>query len=161
MREVCLADNEKVVCAGARFFLGVDKDREDLEDDNSDEETIDIRRLQHQQKINKKVKKKQKAYERAIDKVKKKEKRKKQPHPLNFSALHLLQDPQGFSEVLFAKHLQRTTKLKLESKLLVLQLVTRLTGLHKLTVLPLVGNYEARRFRSADSTGILSFLLQR
>ncbi len=137
MREVCLADNEKVVCAGTRFFLGVDKDREDLGDDSSDEEAVDIRRLQHQQRLNKKGMK-QKVFERAIEKVKKQEKKKSLPHPLNFSALHLLQDPQGFADALFAKHLQRASKFKLESKLLVLQLVTRLTGLHKLTVLPLV-----------------------
>ena len=67
-----------------------------------------------------------------------KERQKNQPHMLNFSALHLLHDPQGFAEELFSKHLQNTrSKLNLEQKLLVLQLVSRLVGLHKLTIMSL------------------------
>lgn len=136
MKEASLADNEKVVVGGVRFFLGGDKEREELEDESSDEEAVDVGKLKHQMGINKKSKKKARAVENAIAIVKKKEKRKKQPHPLNFSALHLLHDPQGFAETLFSKHLHNTkSKLNLEQKLLVLQLVSRLIGLHKLTVL--------------------------
>ena len=66
----------------------------------------------------------------------KKERKKSAPHILNFSALHLLHDPQGFVESLFTKHLQPSkSKLVLENKLAVLQLVTRLIGLHKLTLI--------------------------
>lgn len=138
MKEAALADNEKVVIGGVRFFLGGDKEREELEDDSSDEETVDIKKLQHQHGINKKTKKKAKQFKAAVEKVKKQERKKKAPHPLNFSALHLLHDPQGFAEQLFQKHLLNTkAKLALESKLLVLQLVTRLVGLHKLTVINL------------------------
>jgi protein SDA1 len=139
MKEASLADNEKVVGGGVRFFLGGDKEREELEDDSSDEEGgIDIGKLKHQAGINKKTKKKAKAMERAVEKVERNERKKKQPHPLNFSALHLLHDPQGFAETLFSKHLQNSkSKLNLEQKLLVLQLVTRLVGLHKLTVIAL------------------------
>lgn len=68
---------------------------------------------------------------------KQKEKNKLKPHPLNFSALHLLHDPQGFADLLFSKHLSRNNKLTLEQKILVLQLVSRLVGLHKLSVLGL------------------------
>jgi protein SDA1 len=139
MKEASLADNEKVVGGGVRFFLGGDKEREELEDDSSDEEGgIDIGKLKHQDGINKKTRKKAKTMERAVEKVKRNERKKKQPHPLNFSALHLLHDPQGFAETLFSKHLQNSkSKLNLEQKLLVLQLVTRLVGLHKLTVIAL------------------------
>ena len=136
MKEVSLADNEKVVVGGVRFFLGGDKEREELEDESSDEEAIDIGKLKHQIVINRKSRKKARAMENAIATVKRKEHRKKQPHPLNFSAFHLLHDPQGFAEALFSKHLQNTrSKLNLEQRLLVLQLVSRLIGLHKLTVL--------------------------
>ena len=138
MKEACVADNEKVVIGGVRFFLGGDKKREELEDESSDEEAIDIGRLKHQIGINKKTKKKARAMESAVAQVKRKERKRKQPHPLNFSAFHLLHDPQGFAESLFAKHLQGSkSRLKLEQKLLVLQLVTRLVGLHKLTILNL------------------------
>ncbi|KAI2632682.1 SDA1-domain-containing protein [Hypomontagnella submonticulosa] len=138
MRQACLAENEKVIVGGARFFLGGDKEREEFEDESSDEESVDIKKVKHSIEINKKTKKSKKALDRAVDRVKRQERKKNAPHPLNFSALHLLQDPQGFSENLFEKHLQNSkSKLALESKLLVLQLVTRLVGLHKLTVISL------------------------
>jgi protein SDA1 len=139
MKEAALADNEKVIGGGVRFFLGGDKEREELEDESSDEEVgIDIGKLKHQAGINKKSRKTKKSLEEAVKKVKKTEKKKNQPHPLNFSALHLLHDPQGFAETLFSKHLQNSkSKLNLEQKLLVLQLVSRLVGLHKLTVISL------------------------
>lgn len=138
MKEASLADSEKVIVGGTRFFLGGDKEREEMEDDSSDEEAVDLKKMQHQHGINKKTKKQAKQYKAAVHKVKKQERKKNQPHPLNFSALHLLHDPQGFAEQLFQKHLANTkAKLALESKLLVLQLVTRLVGLHKLTVISL------------------------
>lgn len=134
MKEASLADNEKVIIGGVRFFLGGDKEREDLEDESSDD-AVDMGKLKHQAGINKKTKKKARQMDNAVAMVKRKERKKKQPHPLNFSAFHLLHDPQGFAEALFSKHLQNSkSRLNLEQKLLVLQLVTRLIGLHKLTV---------------------------
>lgn len=136
MKEAALGDHEKCIIGGVRFFLGGDKEREELEDESSDEETVDISKLRHQIGVNKKSKKAERKLEKAAAMVRRKEKKKGQPHPLNFSALHLLHDPQGFAETLFSKHLQNTkSKLNLEQKLLVLQLVSRLIGLHKLTVI--------------------------
>ncbi|KAL6720490.1 Severe Depolymerization of Actin [Lecanora helva] len=138
MKEASLADNEKVVIGGVRFFLGGDKEREELDDESSDEEAVDMGKIKHQMAINKKNKKKTRMMDQAVDKVKRRERKKKQPHPLNFSAFHLLHDPQGFAEAIFSKHLQNTrSKLNLEQKLLVLQLVSRLVGLHKLTLMSL------------------------
>jgi protein SDA1 len=139
MKEACLSNNEKVLTGGVRFFLGGDKEREEMADDSSDEEeTIDMRQLRHQAGITKKSKKKGRDLKKAAATVKKKEKKKNAPHPLNFSALHLLHDPQGFAETLFSKHVQNSkSKLSLDSKLLILQLVARLIGLHKLTVIAL------------------------
>jgi protein SDA1 len=136
MKEAAQADNEKLIVGGVRFFLGGDREREELEDESSDEEGIDMGKLRHQVGVNKKSKKAARALDKAAATVKKKEKKKAQPHPLNFSALHLLHDPQSFAETLFSKHLQNTkSRLNLEQKLLVLQLVSRLIGLHKLTVI--------------------------
>lgn len=134
MKEACLSENEKVITGGVRFFLGGDKEREEAADESSDEE-IDITKMRHQAGINKKTKKKARELKQAAATVKRKERKKNAPHPLNFSALHLLHDPQGFAETLFTKHVQKS-KLPLESKLLVLQLVSRLIGLHQLHVLP-------------------------
>lgn len=157
MKEASLADNEKVIVGGVRFFLGGDKEREELEDESSDDEAVDMGRLKHQMAINKKNKKKARMMDNAVATVKKKERRKKQPHPLNFSAFHLLHDPQGFAEALFSKHLQNTrSKLNLEQKLLVLQLVSRLVGLHKLTVISLYSYF--LKYLTPRQPSVTSFL---
>lgn len=157
MKEACLADNEKVIVGGTRFFLGGDKEREEMDDDDSDAEAVDLKKLQHQHGINKKTKKQANKYRAAVDKVKKQERRKNAPHPLNFSAFHLLHDPQGFAEQLFQKHLSNTkAKLALENKLLVLQLVTRLVGLHKLTVIQLYSWFI--KFLTPKQASVTSFL---
>lgn len=157
MKEASLADNEKIVVGAVNFFLGGDKEREELEDESSDEEAVDIGRLKHQMGINKKSKKKARAVDHAIATIKKKERKKKQPHPLNFSAFHLLHDPQGFAEALFSKHLQKTkSKLNLEQKLLVLQLVSRLIGLHKLTILSIYSYF--LKYLTPRQPSVTSFL---
>lgn len=157
MKEASLADNVKVIVGGVGFFLGGDREREELEDDSSDDNAIDMGKLKHQIGINKKTKKRARAMDNAIATVKKKEKKKKQPHPLNFSAFHLLHDPQGFAENLFAKHLQNPrSKLNLEQKLLVLQLVSRLIGLHKLTILPFYSYF--LKYLNPRQPSVTSFL---
>ncbi|RMZ92551.1 hypothetical protein DV736_g232, partial [Chaetothyriales sp. CBS 134916] len=135
MKECALAEDDKVVVGGVRFFLGGDKEREELEDEDSEEE-INLGKVRHAIGVNKKNKKAERKLEKAKDTVKRREKKRRQPHALNFSALHLLHDPQSFADSLFSKHLQNTkSKLNLDQKLLVLQLVSRLIGLHKLTVM--------------------------
>ena len=157
MKEASLADNDKVIIGGVRFFLGGDKEREEIEDESSDEEAIDLGRLKHQMGINKKTKKKARVMENAVAVVKRKEQKKKQPHPLNFSAFHLLYDPQGFAETLFSKHLQNTkSKLNLEQKLQVLQLVSRLVGLHRLTIMSLYSYFI--KYLNPRQPSVTSFL---
>ncbi|KKY22821.1 putative sda1 domain-containing protein [Phaeomoniella chlamydospora] len=158
MKEASLADNEKVAVGGVRFFLGGDKEREEhMEDDSGDDDGVDIAKLRHQIGINKKSKKASKQLEKAAATVKRKEKKKGQPHPLNFSALHLLHDPQGFADSLFSKHLQNTrSKLNLEQKLLVLQLVSRLVGLHKLTIVSLYSYF--LKYLTPKQPSVTSFL---
>ncbi|OOF95450.1 hypothetical protein ASPCADRAFT_147708 [Aspergillus carbonarius ITEM 5010] len=157
MKEASLAENEKVIVGGVRFFLGGDKEREEMEDESSDEEAIDLGKVKHQVGINKKTRKKSRAVEKAKATVKRKERKKNQPHPLNFSALHLLHDPQGYAESLFSKHLQNTkSKLNLDQKLLVLQLVTRLVGLHKLHIMHLYSYFQ--KYLTPRQPSVTSFL---
>ncbi|KAL4880198.1 SDA1-domain-containing protein [Aspergillus karnatakaensis] len=157
MKEAALAENEKVIVGGVRFFLGGDKEREEMEEESSDEEAVDIGRVKHQVGINKKTKKKARAVERAKATVQRRERKKNQPHPLNFSALHLLHDPQGFAESLFSKHLQSSkSKLNLEQKLMVLQLVTRLVGLHKLHIMHLYSYFQ--KYLTPRQPSVTTFL---
>ncbi|RKF81509.1 Protein SDA1 [Golovinomyces cichoracearum] len=158
MKEASLSDNIKVICGGVRFFLGGDKEREELEDESSDDEiATDLGKLKHQSGINKKKRKTKKTLELAVKKVKKQEKKKNAPHPLNFSAFHFLHDPQSFAETLFSKHLQNTkSKLNLEQKLLVLQLVSRLVGLHKLSIISLYSYFT--KYLTPRQPSVTSFL---
>ncbi|KAF2124842.1 SDA1-domain-containing protein [Dothidotthia symphoricarpi CBS 119687] len=163
MRMAALSENEKVITGGVRFFLGGDKEREEAAEESSDDDhDVDMARLRHQAGINKKSKKTGRDLKKAAATVKKKEKKKSAPHPLNFSALHLLHDPQGFAESLFSKHVQNSkSKLTLESRLLVLQLVSRLVGLHKLTVLSLYSYFLKHLTpRQASVTSYLACLAQ-
>ncbi|KAF7593271.1 Severe Depolymerization of Actin [Aspergillus hancockii] len=157
MKEASMSENEKVIIGGVRFFLGGDQEREEMEDEDSDEEAIDLGKVKHQTTINKKTRKKARAVERAKATVKKRERKKGQPHPLNFSALHLLHDPQGFADALFSKHLQNSkSKLNLEQKLQVLQLVTRLVGLHKLHIMQLYSYFQ--KYLTPRQPSVTSFL---
>lgn len=140
MEMAALSEDAKTVTAGVRFFLGADQEREAAAEEDSDDEKIDMGKLRHQQGINKKTAKRDNEIRAAAAKVKRKERKKNAHTTLNFSALHLLNDPQGFAEKLFQQHLQPShpkVKLVLEQKLYVLQLVSRLVGLHKLTLIPL------------------------
>lgn len=164
MKEAALAENTKVIIGGINFFLGGDKEREEhVEAMSSDEDTtIDMGKLRHQVGINKKSRKAARDLKNSASTVKKRERKKNQPHPLNFSALHLLHDPQTFAETLFARHLQSAKgSLNLQQKLLVLQLVSRLVGLHRLTVIPLYSYFlKYLTPRQASVTSFLASLAQ-
>jgi protein SDA1 len=71
MKEAALAENQKVIVGGVKFFLGGDKEREELEDESSDEEDIDMSALRHQIGINKKTKKRNRDLKKAASTVKK------------------------------------------------------------------------------------------
>ncbi|KAI3323666.1 SDA1-domain-containing protein [Xylariaceae sp. AK1471] len=162
MRQAALSDDPKTVASAVRFFLGSDREREEYEDESSDEEAVDVRKVKHQMGINKKTNKAKKILEKATEKVKRQERKKSANQQLNFSALHLLLDPQGFCESLFEKHLQnKKCKLALEIKLDVLQLVTRLVGLHKLTILPLYSYFTSKLTpRQQSVTSFMASLAQ-
>ena len=71
MKEAALSENAKVIAGGVRFFLGGDKEREELEDEESDDDAVDMKELRHQMGINKKTKKRGKELKRAAATVKK------------------------------------------------------------------------------------------
>ncbi|KAF7194804.1 Protein SDA1 [Pseudocercospora fuligena] len=159
MEAAALSQDAKVVTSGVRFFLGSDQEREEAAEDSDDESDIDMAKLRHQVGINKKSAKREKELKTAKAKVKRKERRKNTTQTLNFSALHLLHDPQGFAEKLFQQHLQPSqpkVRLNLEQKLYVLQLVSRLVGLHKLTLIPLYSYF--LKYLTPKQPSVTSFL---
>lgn len=161
MEAAALSQDAKVITGGVRFFLGGDQEREEAaaEEDTDDEGHVDMSKLRHQAGINKKTGKRANELKDAARKLKRKERKKNAPHPLNFSALHLLHDPQGFAEKLFQQHLQPVqpkTRLNLDQKLLVLQLVSRLVGLHQLTLIPLYSYFI--KYLTPRQPSVTSFL---
>ncbi|KXT14032.1 hypothetical protein AC579_10026 [Pseudocercospora musae] len=159
MEAAALSQDAKVVTSGVRFFLGSDQEREEAAEDSDEESDIDMAKLRHQVGINKKSAKREKELKTAKAKVKRKERRKNTTQTLNFSALHLLHDPQGFAEKLFQQHLQPSqpkVRLNLEQKLYVLQLVSRLVGLHKLTLIPLYSYF--LKYLTPKQPSVTSFL---
>uniref|UniRef100_A0A3B5KCL5 Protein SDA1 n=1 Tax=Takifugu rubripes TaxID=31033 RepID=A0A3B5KCL5_TAKRU len=77
----------------------------------------------------KKTSKNKKKLEKAM-KVLVKHKKKKKPEVFNFSAIHLIHDPQDFAEKLL-KQLE-DSKERFEVKIMLMELISRLVGIHEL-----------------------------
>lgn len=142
MTQAALHDDVKIAISGIMFFLDADREREENFEDQSDEEDdIDIEKLRHKLQINKKTGKRGKKLNVALKTIKKKNKNGGNNGNvlLNFSAIHLLRDPQGFAEKLFKEHLsgKRSNKFDMDQKIHIMQLISRMIGTHKLIVLGL------------------------
>ncbi|GFR89647.1 protein SDA1 homolog [Elysia marginata] len=131
----CFSKITKVMVAAIKFFLGKDvvdqNDDSDSEKEEAPKKIVKTLTLGH--RVAKKTKKRKKKLERALDAVKKHSKNKSKAEAFNFSALHLIHDPQDFAEKLF-RQLEKTTE-RFEVKLMMIDLISRLVGIHKLILL--------------------------
>ncbi|CCJ30097.1 unnamed protein product [Pneumocystis jirovecii] len=136
MKEAVLHSNIEVIIGGVHFFLNVDSFSFDNSDDDiEDSYQRDINALNHKLSVNKKSKKREREILKTIN-IKKKKNKKKEEKLHSFTAIQLLQDPQGFAEKLFSKYFsKKNINLILKHKLLLLQLLSKLIGIHKLNVL--------------------------
>jgi len=125
----CFSKVTKILVTAVKFFLGTD---EDEDEDSDDEEIPTLKEVTMQNRFNKKTRKREKYLEN-IKKAHKKKKKKTNVATYNFSALHLIHDPQEFAEKLFRK-LEGLTE-RFEVKLMMLELVSRLIGTHQLILL--------------------------
>ena len=134
--EACLSPVSKLVAPALHFFLGTNDNSKD-EDEEEDESIPDITGLKHANGINKKRKSRAHQLEKALAKVKRKDRQKNRAEVFNFSALHLLNDPQEFTETLFSRLRLATQKntFNFELRLEMMNLISRLIGVHKLFVL--------------------------
>ncbi|KAG9220635.1 hypothetical protein CCMSSC00406_0003734 [Pleurotus cornucopiae] len=124
----------KVQSASLHFFLGSDEEKEDSDDEGDDE--VDVSALHHRREINKKTRSGDKKLRKQLHSAKKK-KYGNQPTPNNpnFPALQLLNDPQTFAEKLYDLLNRYDKRFSLEHKVLMMQLLSRVMGAHKLCVL--------------------------
>lgn len=124
----CFSKVTKVMVASLKFFLG--RDEEEKEENSDSDEEVDPKHTMMANKFNKKTRKREKMVDK-VKKIAKKMKKKKQKAPsFNFSALHLINNPQGFAERLF-KQMELSNE-RFEVKLMTLDVISRLIGLHSL-----------------------------
>ncbi|GAA5863104.1 hypothetical protein JCM1840_002472 [Sporobolomyces johnsonii] len=138
----CFHPDTKVQSAAMHFFL-VTPDSQGGSGDmlDSDEESDggpDIQAVKHRVEINKKRKSSDRKAKREIKSANQKRRAKEQAQQepqANFSALQLLNNPEGFGEQLYQQLVRYDKAYTLEHKVLVMQLFGRVSGTHKLTVL--------------------------
>ncbi|KIL00642.1 hypothetical protein PAXRUDRAFT_821434 [Paxillus rubicundulus Ve08.2h10] len=130
----CFHPVMKVQSASIHFFLGSDDDKEDSDEESEHE--VDIRALHHRREINKKTRSGSKKLQKQLNAAKKKKYKSTDSSTPNFSALQLLNDPQTFSEKLYDNLNRYDKRLSLDHKILVMQLLSRVMGCHKVFVLP-------------------------
>ncbi|EFN66361.1 Protein SDA1-like protein [Camponotus floridanus] len=128
----CFSKITKVVVASLKFFLGTDPEDKGSDDSDSDDEP-NMKEIMMANKVNKKTKKRQKQLQKAKQLFVKAKKKKSKAPQYNFSALHLIHDPQDFAEKLF-KQLEKKND-RFEVKLMILDVISRLIGLHNLFLL--------------------------
>ncbi|KMQ84887.1 protein sda1-like protein [Lasius niger] len=128
----CFSKITKVAVASLKFFLGTDPEEEGSDDSDSDDEP-NMKEIMMANKVNKKTKKRQKQLQKAKQLFVKAKKKKSKAPQYNFSALHLIHDPQDFAEKLF-KQIEKKND-RFEVKLMTLDVISRLIGLHNLFLL--------------------------
>ena len=109
--------------------MGHDDD-EKGSDDSDTENEIDLKSALIQSRVNKKTKKRKKQLEQIKKQAVKQQKKKKNAVSFNFSAIHLIHNPQGMAEGLF-KQMQAGNE-RFEVKLMHLDVISRLIGIHEL-----------------------------
>nr|XP_061800080.1 protein SDA1 homolog isoform X1 [Nerophis lumbriciformis] len=125
----CFSNVTKILVAGLKFFLGTDEEEKQGSDSESEAKGPTARDLMVRFNTGKKTSKNKKKLEKAM-KVLKKHKKKTKAEVFNFSAIHLIHDPQDFSEKLL-KQLE-SSKERFEVKIMMMELISRLVGIHQL-----------------------------
>lgn len=125
----CFSKVTKILVGGLKFFLGKDETEKNESDSDSETEGPSARDLMVRYSTGKKTSKNKKKLEKAM-KVLKKHKKKGKAEVFNFSAIHLIHDPQDFSEKLL-KQLENSNE-HFEVKIMMMELISRLVGIHEL-----------------------------
>ncbi|XP_050711653.1 protein SDA1 homolog [Eriocheir sinensis] len=133
----CFSKVTKIMVAAIKFFVGRDEEEEggggesgsDSDSDN-EEEKKSVKATMMALKVNKKTKKKQKKLDKVKAAVKKSHKDKKTKASYDFSALHLVHDPQSVAERLY-RRLEKMNE-RFEVKLMTMNFISRLIGVHQL-----------------------------
>lgn len=133
----CFSKVTKIMVAAIKFFVGRDEeeggdggDSDSESDSDNEEEKKSVKATMMAMKVNKRTKKNQKKLDKAKAAVKKNQKDKKTKVSYDFSALHLVHDPQTLAERLY-KRLEKMNE-RFEVKLMTMNFISRLIGVHQL-----------------------------
>lgn len=162
--EACLSRCTKILVTALQFFLGtddVDVDEDKSSDDEEEQRNAlnDLKEKLKANKFNKNTRKRQKLLDRVKKTVKTVQNKEKKVEVFNFSALHLINDPQTLSEKLLS-YLECTSE-KYEVKLMMMNFISRLIGIHELQLLnfyPYITRYIQPH--QTDVTKILQYAAQ-
>ncbi|CAG5095195.1 Similar to SDAD1: Protein SDA1 homolog (Homo sapiens) [Cotesia congregata] len=138
----CFSKITKVMVTCLKFFLGSDPDGKEENSSDSEDDTPDLKGVIMANKVNKKTKKREKQLKKAKQLFAKSKNKKSKAPQFNFSALHLIHDPQGFAEKLFVRLKKNNDRF--EVKLMTVEVISRMIGLHKLFLLnfyPYLANF--------------------
>lgn len=119
-----------------KFFLGKDENEsnsDDESDTDNDSHMPSAPDVALSNRVNKKTRKRKKILERTNKIIKKFKKKTHATESFNFSAIHLLNDPQTLAENLF-KMLESFNE-RFEVKLMLINFISRLIGIHELFLL--------------------------
>jgi protein SDA1 len=139
--ECCFSKHTKIAVSALSFFIGredkdgegeVDKKDSDSESEDEKDKTKAIRQLLSSNKVNKKTRKRKKMLQKT-SKIMNADKRKGKAQSFNFSALHLIYDPQEMADRML-RQLEKSTE-RYEVKLMMMDMISRLIGVHQLMVL--------------------------
>jgi len=125
----CLSKVTKIMVTALQFFMGSDEKPEEESED--EDEAVVKREAGMALRVNKKSRKREKQMGKVTKMLKKRKQNKKAP-VFNFSALHLVRDPQSFAEQLY-RHVEGMNE-RFEVKVMGLDVISRLIGLHQLFV---------------------------
>ncbi|XP_039289526.1 protein SDA1 homolog [Nilaparvata lugens] len=129
----CFSKVAKVMVAALKFFIGTDPADDKKSDDSDSDDEPTLKDVMFATRVNKKTRKREKEVKKAKKLEVKNQKEKSDAPTFNFSALHLIHDPQGFAEKLF-RQLEATHE-RFEVRLMTLDVISRLIGVHQLIVL--------------------------
>ncbi|CAO1616107.1 unnamed protein product [Sympodiomycopsis kandeliae] len=145
MALACFHPHPKVQTSAVRFFLNdlhhAEDDGAEAEQTDSDEDEPvipDVSKLKHARKVNKKTRSGDRKVRAAAATAKKRNKAKAakaEEASGNFAAVYLLNDPQSFGEKIFENLSRGDKRHPIEVKIRLMQLLSRVMGVHKLCVL--------------------------
>lgn len=156
----CVSPSSKILTTALKFFLTTEIPQEDDEEDSKASAHSSYKSAMLSIEHNKKTSRRQHKLERALKAYKKEERKKNSSEVFNSAALHLLNDPQGLAEKMFA-HLRASKTERFEVRLMQMNLISRLVGVHKLILLnfyPFLQRYLQPHQR--DVTHILTYVAQ-